>query len=97
MIDGDQRQACVAHSFEQAVQRCLIDYRAAEPCRTIGFRGDGETLEPGTPPGGQVAGNANLVDEWFVDEGIVESGVCDMTLCLLLSAQVIYRKAGIVG
>src|SRR3954451_23026945 len=66
LIDRDQRQARVANSLEQAVQRCLVDYRAVDEGGAVGLVGEAEPVKPGGPSGVEVP-----LEPDFVAPGLV--------------------------
>ena len=60
-IDGDQRQAQVAHFLEQAVKRGLVGDGAIDDGGAVAVVSEGEPVEPGGPPGIEVPLEADLV------------------------------------
>ena len=64
-IDRDQRQAQIAHFFEQAVQRRLIDRRAGQQRRAVVFRRDGQAAKPVGPLAAQLALEPDLIGQRF--------------------------------
>src|SRR4051812_34064668 len=61
VIDGDQGQAQVARFLEQPVQRGLVGYGATDDGGAVAVAGDGQPVEPGGPPGIEVALETDLV------------------------------------
>jgi hypothetical protein len=54
LSDRDQRQGQVADFPEQAVQRGLVGYRAADDGGAVVLIGEDQSVKPGGPPGIEV-------------------------------------------
>src|SRR5207249_6698645 len=61
LSDRDQRQAQVADFLEQAVQRGLVGYRAADDGGAVAGVGEAQSVKPGGPPGIEVPLEADFV------------------------------------
>jgi hypothetical protein len=59
--DRDQWQAQIAHLLEQAMERGLVDDRAAKDGRPVAFVSEAQTVKPGDPAGLEVPLEADLV------------------------------------
>ncbi|HWN61254.1 MAG TPA: hypothetical protein VNO25_11375, partial [Streptosporangiaceae bacterium] len=61
LSDRDQRQAQVADFLEQAMQRGLVGYRAADDGGAVVHVDEAKSVKPGSPPGIKVPFEADFV------------------------------------
>ena len=59
--DRDQRQTQIAHLAQQAMQRGLVDHRAANDGCAVALVGEAQSVEPGGPSGLEVSLEADFV------------------------------------
>jgi len=61
-VDRGQRRTQITHSFEQSVQRSLIDHRAGEERLAVLCQRDGQAAKPVCPLRTQMALEPDLLD-----------------------------------